>query len=447
MHTNTLQVGYARVNITPQESVPLAGYGNTSFRMSNNVLSELCSTCIAFTDADGSTVLLFHNDLIGSTRTVFPTLRQEIADAVGLPVSRILAAATHTHSAPDLLNEEKPSIPRYIKYLTEQMIVCAKEALADRKPATMATSRAYTKNLNFVRHYTLADGNYKGDNFGSLNPNPITGHTTQADPEMRLVKFTREGGKDVLLVNWQTHPHRTGGGNRYDISADIVGSMRDELEAQTGCLFIYFSGGGGNVNPHSRIPEENITADYLEQGKALADCAIGALDSFVPVEAGKVQLLEVLHQEQLNRPSEELLAAALKVKEFWSTTNDSKASVELAEQLGLHSQYHAGAIVRRHNDPNSIIHFPMYAFSIGDVAFVTAPYEMFDTSAKYIRDFSPFQTTVVASCANSSCSYVPSSYGFIHGCYEADVCNVKPGTGERLAAMYVNMLNDLYKTK
>ena len=56
---NVLRAGYGKVCITPEESMPLAGYGNVMFRMSQNVLSDIYSICIALSDADDNTVLLF----------------------------------------------------------------------------------------------------------------------------------------------------------------------------------------------------------------------------------------------------------------------------------------------------------------------------------------------------------------------------------------------------
>lgn len=60
---------------------------------------------------------------------------------------------------------------------------------------------------------------------------------------------------------------------KYDICSDIVGVMRDEMEAALGCKFIYFTGGGGNINPANRIEEENITKKYVEQGQAPASAS------------------------------------------------------------------------------------------------------------------------------------------------------------------------------
>lgn len=439
-----LRVGYCRINITPFEPVPLAGYGNTSMRVSQNILSELYATCIAFTDEADNTVLMFHNDLISGGKRISEPCRNAISKATGIPISNIMIGATHTHSGPDTANLNFDSIHRYLRYLPSQLTFCAEAALADRKEATMFIGKTETKGLNFVRHYVLEDGTFKGDNFGDLNDSPFAGHTTQADPEMRIVKFVREGGKDVVLVNWQTHPHRTGGSKKYDVSADIVGAMRDVVEAKWDCKFIYFTGGGGNVNPHSRIPEENITADFLEQGKAMAEHAFQV--QFQEAKTGPIHLLENLHEELINRPDPKKVEAAELVHKYWRETNDFLPSCALANQYGFNSPYAAGHVISRSKyEEGATRTVPMYAFSIGDVAFATAPYEMFDTNAKQIRDGSPFPMTIVSSCTNDGCGYIPSAYGYQHGCYETDCSNFKPGTGEKFAQIYIDMLKQIYE--
>ena len=47
-------VGYARVDMTPQQPIPLKGYGNTIRRVSGPVLDPLYATCVAITDAEGN---------------------------------------------------------------------------------------------------------------------------------------------------------------------------------------------------------------------------------------------------------------------------------------------------------------------------------------------------------------------------------------------------------
>ena len=94
------------------------------------------------------------------------------------------------------------------------------------------------------------------------------------DNQLQLIKFSREEGKDIIMANFQMHPHRNGGSKNLNMTADIPGVFRTELENQLGVNVLYFTGASGNVNPTSRITEENITKDYIEQGKALAKYAI-----------------------------------------------------------------------------------------------------------------------------------------------------------------------------
>ena len=54
-----MQVGYGKVNITPDMSLPLSGYGNTEKRMSDGFTDYLYATCFAVTDPDGNTAILF----------------------------------------------------------------------------------------------------------------------------------------------------------------------------------------------------------------------------------------------------------------------------------------------------------------------------------------------------------------------------------------------------
>lgn len=442
---NKLFVGFGQTCITPRESVPLSGYGNSGSRMSTNVLSDLYATAIAVTDEEGSTVLLIETDLIAVYAATMDPIRQAMAQAVDLPLEHIMVGCTHTHSAPDT-EWDHPSIQRYLPYLKEQMIACAKQALADRKPAALSMAETKTKDIAFVRHYVLEDGSYKGVNLNILSQVPIAFHSSEPDPLMRLIKFERQGGRDIVLINWQCHPHRTGFG-KFDVSADIIGVLRDEVESAWDCDCIYFSGANGNINPLSFDLKENLYEDYLAHGKALAEFALGVKDRFEPIEEGKVQVLHRVCKEPFNKPDTSMLDVARDVAAYWEAHDtDYRGGIAYAESKGMHSQYQALELLRKHQmacDGVSHIDVRMTVCSFGDVAFVAAPYEMFDTNGKYIRDFSPFKATIVASLANDCLDYVPSAYGYLNDCYEADSTLLTPGAGERLAQLYVKMLEEL----
>ena len=235
-HENFFSVGYARVDITPEESVPLAGYGNNMQRLSQGVLDPLYATCIAITDDAGSTLLVYTVDLISATDLYYLPARDAISSTCNVPTEHIIISAIHTHSAPDLNQTTYPPIIRYQQQLIEKLTVAAIAALQDRKPATILAGHTYNQGMNFVRHYILENDTYAGDNFGDFNSAPIRDHVSDADRQIQMVKFCREDSKDILMVNWQAHPTKAstsvtehGRTHRPYISADFVCRISHKL--------------------------------------------------------------------------------------------------------------------------------------------------------------------------------------------------------------------------
>lgn len=443
-------VGYGRENITPTESVPLAGYGNTSMRMSTTELKKpydaIYATAVAFTDADGVTVVLIQTDLFHSFKHVSDEARDTISQQTGIPRENIMVAGTHTHAAPDLDNEEQDSIKRYQVFLVEQIVKSAKAALDDRKPAEMYIGSTNTKNLNFVRHYNLDQGGVVGDNFGSLLPGNIVSHTHDVDDEMQVVKFAREGAKDVLLVNWQTQLLRGTSGKSPYVSSDLVGVMRECIESTSDYQLMYISGASGNVNPSSRIAKENHTANCADQGLLLSEYAKSTADEAIKVETGKVQLLPKIYSGQVDHTEDNLLEEAKVIAAHWKQTNNATECTQMGAAYGINSPYHAEAIIKK-QAMGQTMDVEMYAFSIGDLAFVAAPYDMFDENGAYIKDNSPFKMTFVTTYCNDHAGFIASNEGFDSDSFEANIGVFVKGTGEILAQEYVKMLNQLHPTK
>lgn len=444
--TTRFLVGYGRADITPQESVPLRGYGSTSNRMSNNVLDPLYATCLAFTDAAGETVLIYTLDMTVAGSPWPTDIVPAIAQATGVAQEYILCSATHTHSAPDMENDEKPSIPRHLEYMKRQCIQAALDALSDRKSAALFGATAQTTGLNFVRRYILQDGTPAGDNYGHFDLSPIARHETEPDRSMQLFKFVREGGEDIIIANFQTHPHRTGGNKKYDVSADIVGIMRTEMEAQTGCRFAYFTGGSGNINPTSRIPEENVCPDYISHGKALAQAALSVADQYRPLALDRVRLDRDTLSCPTDHSQDHRLEDALYIRGNFRTTGDRITWGAEAKRLGFNSVYHAMSVVAKSKRPEAV-DVVLNCVSIGDAAFCFAPYEMFDSNGLQIKESSPFPMTMILTCANgSNRGYVPSALGFSNGGYSSDACWFLPGAGERFVEAFLASLNRLFRS-
>lgn len=442
--TNVFRVGFGRADITPTESVPLAGYGNTERRMSEGFLNYLYTSVIAVTDEADNTVILIANDLIHPYGAYAPDARQSVSDATGVPYDQVIINCSHTHSAPDVSNTTVSSIPRYNTYIIGQITKAAVAAMEDRKPAEMYVGSGETEKHNFVRRYQMVDGSWAGDNFGDWTLE-ILGHETEADREMRVIQFKREGGKDVVLVSWQTHPHLTGGSAVTTASSDIIGELRETLEAEADCYSAYFQGGAGNINTHSAWAQDNApkARDWRAVGQSLAGTAADILKNATKVETGLIETSVVNYTGTVNHEEDHLMTVALEIQRVWTSTGDSAKCKEMGAPYGIVSPYHANYIIQRARLPETQ-DVEISAVAFGDVAFTFAPYEMFDTSAKYIRDNSPYEMTFALGYSNSAVGYMPTYDAFPHGGYEVQACRFIRGTGEILADEFVAMLEALH---
>lgn len=456
-------VGFGRRDITPSETgIPMGGYGNSENRLSETIDTyRLYYTCIAITDEKDETLLIFTADVISPSTKWAPQAREAVSAATGVPVDNIVIACTHQHSSPDSSLDGYEAVAQWNEDMVTWAVEAAQDALADRSPAQMSVASTTTNKLNFVRHYILSDGQYAGDNHNHM----IEGttweqHATEADNEMQMLKFTRETGKDIWLVNWQTHPHRAGGGTKYLMTSDVVGVFRDEMETALDCYFAYFSGASGNINTVSRVSGNNITKDYIETGQALAATALAAQNSFTSVDVGLVGATKLTFNGKLKTYSDSEIASAQQVWDKWSTvcsvnegshrygkTNCPECTVPFGMSLTplMYSPFHANAILTwntylRNMDTRS---FDIWALSVGDIGFAVVPYEMFDTNGLYVKENSPFDMTFVLTQANYANGYIPSAAAYEYGCYEADTTKYVSGSGEILADMFVDMLTEL----
>ena len=440
--SGSFMAGYAKVNITPEDSVPLGGYGNSLNRMSTGFMDYIYATCLAMQDAQGNTVILMGVDM-GGTGGVIHDIRGMIGKELGLPEENVIIAASHMHSFADLTLTENSGIARYIPVLTQAMVNVAKAAVKDLAPATVETTSTHTEGLNFVRRYELEGGIFVGYESDITESNKaIVGHESEADSELQLVKFCREEKTDILLANFQVHPHRGAGSSSTLITADLVGAFRDEVTAKLGYDVVYITGAAGNLNPYSMISEENITADFREQGKALAKYAINADSTYIPVSTGSIKAVGYDFVGKVDHSTDGMVSIAKDALNYYQQTNSVAMMREKYLSQGIHSPNHANQIIAR-SGSGATNTFRVFAFSIGDVGFAVAPYEMFDTNGMYIKENSPFKMTVITTCANGAYGYIPTEIAIEHGGYEPDNTRYAAGTAEELAELYVKLLTDV----
>ncbi len=445
-----LTVGYGREVITPDESIPLSGYSNEPKRFHTRVTEDICATAIAITDADGTTILMMTLDFGTASEYVLQPVRERISAQLGIPQDRIYMHVTHTHSAPDFSQKDLPCIQRYSEKAREKMFLAAKTAVEDRKPAQMLVGSLETKNMNFIKHYKTKDLKtgaigYIGDRFGTADGKRILSHATAVDPTMHILQFKRQGGKDVVIVNFRAHPHFTGGYEKYDLSADYIGPFRMALEAMANCHAAYFQGASGNVDASTRLSAERRFSTCRSYGTALAAFALEGLQSHMdPTPAGKIKTVQRSMYGDLYRAPEHMLEPARLVLETWLKNYDQQECVALGEPYGIRSPYQATAILDNQKRTQEDAKIEINAVCIGEkFAFVTFPGEMFDSISVRMEENSPFDTTMMLGYSQHNVNYLPSRVAYRYTSYETDVTRFACGTGEKVADFQVVLLEEL----
>lgn len=436
-----LNVGWGRVNITPEYSVGIGGYSDTETRRSTGYLDYLYTTCLAFTEGD-ETILVFTIDNCAADTNIVNTIRDAVTAAVpDVAADHIFVSATHSHSAPSLTaGSSDADCSKYKEEFYKACAQAAQEAMADRSAATISSTSTEVPELSFVRHYLLANGTYAGSNFGDFNSASIVEHATESDDELQLVKFDRadESKKDILLLNWQTHPDHAKENGYNNLSADFPGATRTKIEKETELLCAYFTGAAGNQNPTSQITEEKHYYTMTEYGEALADAAIAVLPNLTAVEGSGIKTSTVQFELEIDHSWDNMIEAANEVYDLWKST-DKASGDALGKTYGFTSVYQARAIKTRYS-MGTTASKELNVFSIGGLGFINGTYEMFSDAGLYIKENSEYDVTlIIEGCSG----YIPSAEAYDYRSYEADTGYYAKGSAEILAEQFVEMLNGL----
>lgn len=434
--SGSLQAGFGRVNVTPDYPVSLAGYGNYDKRISTGYMDYLYVTCIAVTDGNDTILMYTMDQTSASYAGLYEDFISAITAATNIPTDKIFIGATHTHGAP-MTTYGSENNKRYKQELFAAAGQAGQEALKDLAPCQMLQTATNVKGMNFVRHYTVADGTFYGSNFGDASPG-LTGHAREPDDQLILLKFDREEKKDILFVNWQAHPDHTAWNDYNTITSDFVGVIRDVLEQDTGMLVGYYGGASGDLNPFSEIPEVHHGLNMYGYGEKMAEYAEEALANLTPVEGTAIKTTSKVHTFNIDHSWDHMITQAREV----ASVNNSQgraAALELCKEYGFSSEYHANSIINRINyglTEDRVLD----AFCIGNVGFIQAKCEMFSTSSKYIKANSPFVVTAVIASNNT---YIPTEESYEYHCYEADTALFEKGSAEKMNKEFVDMLNSL----
>ena len=428
--------GFGRADITPT-TFPIDLGGDA---VATSVADPLYASCTAISDGE-SVAVLFHLDMKSIPVAFIGTVSERLNKKFGIPVDNVLLNATHSHNSPlDVTGSDDFSL-RWRKNVLDAMDQAVLTALCDLAPAEIYTGTADAEGYAFVRRYLMGDGSWNGIQMNNPNQDYVA-HETEADPQLRTIRFERGDKKDILLANWQAHAAHGRGLHPNLVSSDFIYELRTGVEKNMDVHFSYHNGSSGNLNFTDYLGNQKYS-NFHEVGTALVDVVAESVKNEEKVNPGKLLAATTTVTCTVFVDSPELVEGAAKYAE---ASVDMKPNI-LAE-YGLISSYHASAInSRQHRLKNGpTVDVKLYAISCGDIAFFTSPFEQFDADGKYVRDASPFKMTFSCAYSNGHYGYLPSSEAYPHGCYEVYTSPFVEGTSDLLNAGSLSILNQLYSS-
>ncbi len=253
-----LNVGFGKVDITPDYPVHLGGYNNTETRISQGVADNIYAIALVMSDVAGTTTVMVTADIYMGTNTITNTVRTAIQEEFGISGEYVTVGGIHNHNAPDYSFTAADN-NQFREDFLSGVIAAVRQAMDDRAPAKIYVGRTNTEDMNFVRRYELADGSVLSTSQTAQFSGSIIDHESIADSQIQMVRFVREGTKDIMIANWQTFVGKHG--NTPYISADFIGPLREEIESSLDVHCIYYEGAAGNLNFSSMIDGEGTDSE------------------------------------------------------------------------------------------------------------------------------------------------------------------------------------------
>jgi hypothetical protein len=415
-------IGVSRRDITPPAGIYSRMWGAAKHDVALGVHRPLTLSLMTLQRGDEPPLVLISSDLgWWRTKSDEEFMRQGLLDALSLPVANVMFNLGHTHAGPSLSMDDAEQtggalIKPYLQSLRETLISSTREALKNRKPATL--------DWNYGK-CALATNRDLPD---PAKPRSVVGFNPEnpADDTLLVGRVSDSGGKILAtVVNYACHPVTLAWQNNL-ISPDFVGAMREVVEAQTEsapCFFL--QGASGELAPREQYTGETRVAD--NNGRQLGFAALAALAGMLPARtrldfAGVVESGAPLATWQLAEQKSSTVLDA-RVHELKLPLKQLPSLSELDAALAACTDRVTGERLRRKRavrkglGEGNVATVPVWAWRVGDAFIVgqcNEAYSYFQTELR--RQFAA-HPVLVMNLVNGSCGYLPPKNFFDRDMY------------------------------
>lgn len=290
----TMEVGVARIDITPEGPIRLAGYAARSKSESEGVLHKLSAKALAFGNDNQNPSVLITVDLVGIPWRITKKVTEQLSEKAGIKPEHLVICASHTHGGPEvgnLLNilqyrgdhfsdsllalNQLTHIAQYTEQLTQKLEEVALAALKDRKPAHVAWGQ--------------------GQALFAKNRRTPGGPVDVALPMLRVTN--PDGSLKAILVSYACHG-TTLGGDVNKIHGDWIAQAQSDIEDRhPGVTAMVALGCAGDANPGPRGTMEDLQAHAKEIADNVDKLLTAQLQPLTSPPVGKMKWIKLPFSE------------------------------------------------------------------------------------------------------------------------------------------------------
>jgi len=455
-----LMAGVARVDITPERGVQVAGAVGLH-RPAKYVADPIFARALVLTAGDEK-LCIISADLTIITREYSDQVR-EWAGKLGFKRDAVMVHATQTHSAPGvghfILSEEfdlprefdwvKGSDLEYSAWAVERMKEAVKLADGSLEPVKLGFGSGIEGRMAHNRRAVTRDGSIlmPGPRWtGPAGNTDILYMEGPIDPEVAVICLRDDSLRfPAIVVNYACHPVHVF--PRPIISPDWPGALCDEIVGLygDGCTPVVINGPCGNVNPWPPFDPDYVE-DHREMGRVLSR-TVGTV----------VENMDFADVSNLDCASETL---ALPIRDI-DPEDLERARERIGEEpvpawidepcRGVKGDWvMAAGLVDLDNlrGKSPTYDYEIQVFRVGDVAIVGLPGEPFVEGGLQIKLNSPTRCTVVAHDVNHYAGYLPIREAFERGGHETSTGNwsrFRPGALDTVVEKSTEVVRELFQ--
>lgn len=410
-----IQAGFARVDVTPPLGSPMSGYFYKRF--AEGVRDPLSLNALAIGNGEDK-ALIVSCDFAGVRSPLLDEICALITERTGVARERIMICALHQHTsvaiAPKgMFDSIQDSV--YLDILYRKFADVAQMALDDMSEARVFTAEADTaEQIAFVRRYWMPDGTV-ATNPSRRGPRPVR-PCDEPDNTVRLIRFVREGKKDIAYVNFSTHPDVISG---CKLSADWPGFVRRFVEEDlenVHCISITgFQGDSNHCNffdPNSKTLSREFGYEHsAHMGRVIADTVKCLWDGGVEHTDARITGEICTVYNKTNTEGEETYAEQ---KAFYDDYEAGKFEKPPHITLLARAQRVIGL---RHASLYQAV--PITLLTLGDIVFLAIGGEPFTHYTRLAHKLAAGKTVFCSSNSNGYVGYLPHARAYSEGGYEA----------------------------